>query len=134
MKRKFGVYLVGLVLVGLGVAAIATNPNPVAYNEYATLKLTEYLQEQECTTASETVRNLCELLDQKPVQNQIGELIADNTERQYWLFFSIYKTNLSPRELLPSFLNNFVSLPSYRFETIGGFNNFQTYQAERLSP
>lgn len=130
---KVGAYLAGIILLGLGVAMAVTNPNQETYNQYATLRLTQYLQEKECVKLDDSVRDLCKLLEQEQGQNLIKRLVADNTQRNNYLLLSIYKTDLSTRDVLPSFLSNLLSLPtiSYEFETVGLFGNFQTYKAKR---
>ncbi len=126
--------LIGLVgLVGVGIAAAVTNPGPVAYEDYATQQITNYLQQKECIKASETVQELCKLLEQESVQQQIGKLIANNTDRQNFGVLSVYKTDLNSKRLLPSIVSSFLSLPAYHFESVGIFNTFLTYQAERTS-
>jgi uncharacterized membrane-anchored protein len=130
---KVGAYLAGMVFVGLGVAMAVTNPNQEAYNQYAARRLAQYLQEEECVKIEDSVRDLCKLLEREQGQNLLRQLIASNTERQNYLLLSIYKTNLSTSDVLPSFLSGLLSLPSlsYQFETVGLFSNFQIYKAER---
>jgi Domain of unknown function (DUF4359) len=133
MKIKASTYLVGMVLVGIGVAMAVTNPNEKSYQNYAAQQLTRYLQEEECVKLDVSYQDLCKLLDRNEGQTLLKRVVADNTERQnYWLF-SIYKTNFSTAKLLPSFLSNFVTVPqiTYETETVGLFSQFQTYKAEQ---
>lgn len=130
---KVGAYLAAMVFVGLGVAMAVTNPNQETYNQYAARSIAEYLQEKECIKIEDSLRDLCKLLEREQGQTLLRQLIADNTERQNFFLLSIYKTDLSTRDVVPSFLSGLLSLPnlSYQFETVGLFSKFQTYRAER---
>jgi Domain of unknown function (DUF4359) len=125
---KTGLYLLGLVLVGLGVAMAVTNPGQDSYEEYATQQLTAYLRDNTCADAGELLRAGCnQLLNEN--QSEIQELIAANTERQNFGVVSLYKTDLSVGELLPSFLRS--AVPSYRFETVGVLSSFHVVKAKK---
>jgi Domain of unknown function (DUF4359) len=125
---KTGLYLVGMALVGLGVAMVVTNPNQASYEEYATRQLAAYLRENTCADAGELLKDGCnQLLSEN--QSEIKELISANTQRQNFGVVSLYKTDLSVGELLPSFLKNLV--PSYHFETVGVFGNFRVVEAKK---
>jgi hypothetical protein len=125
---KTGLYLVGMALVGLGVAMAVTNPSQANYEEYATQQLAAYLRENTCADAGELLKDGCnQLLNEN--QSEIKELISANTQRQNFGVVSLYKTDLSVGELLPSFLKNLV--PSYHFETVGVFGNFRVVEAKK---
>jgi Domain of unknown function (DUF4359) len=125
---KTGLYLVGLVLVGLGVAMGVTNPSQASYEEYATQQLSAYLKENTCADAGELLKGVCnQLLNEN--QSEIQQLISANTERQNFGVVSIYKTDLSVGELLPSFLRS--GVPSYHFETVGVLNGFHVVKAKK---
>jgi hypothetical protein len=122
---KVSVYLILMVLAGLGGAMFATNPGPTAYDNYATERLSDYLQETACPQAGETLQQPCEdLLENN--KSELKQLIANNTERENFWLFSIYRTNLSFNLPIIGPL-----LPSYHFETVGVFSGFHTYKAER---
>lgn len=130
---KVGAYLAAMVFVGLGVAMAVTNPDREAYHRYAARNLAQYLQEQECVKIEDSYRDLCKLLEREQGQALLTRLVVENTERQNYFLLSIYETNLSTRDVVPSFLSGLLSLPSlsYQFETVGLFGKFQTYRAER---
>ncbi len=130
---KVGAYLAAMVFVGLGVAMAVTNPDQETYNQYAARRLAQYLQEKECVKIEDSFRDLCQLLEREQGQTLLRQLVSQNTERQNYFLFSLYKTDLSTRDIVPSFLSGLLSLPnlSYRFETVGLFSKFQTYRAER---
>ncbi len=109
-----------------------TNPAPDAYAQYAAHRLSQRLQQKECIKLDTGLQDLCKFLDRDQGQALLKRVVANNTKRQNYLLFSIYKTNLSTSQLLPSFLSNLLSVPavSYRTETIGALNNFQIYSAE----
>lgn len=131
--KVFG-YVVGAAIVGIGAAMAVTNPDQTAYDEFATRQLTAYLDEQFCDNApgflGNTLQEQCKaFLDGN--QSEIRAIIASNTERQNYFLFSIYKTNLSAEELLPPILSD--AVPSYHFETVGLFQSFQIYRADRAN-
>ncbi|MBF2047446.1 MAG: DUF4359 domain-containing protein [Leptolyngbya sp. IPPAS B-1204] len=132
-KTKIGWYVAAMALVGIGAAMAVTNPDQERYNQYAAQRLSQHLQEEECVKLDDAVRELCKLLEREQGQALLTRLIADNTERQDFLLWSTYTTNLSTQNLLPSFLSNLLSVPtlSYRAETVGLFGQFQTYRIER---
>lgn len=122
---KIGVYLLGMMVLGLGAAMAFTNPNQSAYDEFATEQLTQYLKDNACTEAPRVLGNFlgdeCEsLLDKN--QDDIKAFISQRTERQNYWILSIYQTDLALREFGPL-------LPSYHFETVGVLGNFYIYEA-----
>jgi Domain of unknown function (DUF4359) len=125
---KLTASLLGFIVLGLGVATAVTNPDQATYNEFATQKLSEYLQEDTCAKAGIALQAPCSSLV-KDNQSQIQKLIESNTQRQNLLFLSIYKTDITPGNLLPDFIGN--SLPSYHFETAGILNSFHIYKVEK---
>lgn len=132
-KLRVAPYLASMVLVGLGVAMAVTNPSEAAYKDYAARRLTQQLQEKECVKLDASFRDLCKLLDHQQGQALLRRLVEENTARQNYLFLSIYKTNFSTDNILPSFLSGLFSMPklSYQTETVGLFGQFQTYKAEK---
>lgn len=123
-KRNLLGYAIAAVLAAVGIGMAASNPAPEAYDDYATEQLTLYLKDNACTQApnvlGDFLQTQCAAILQDN-QEQIRRLIANNTDRQNWLLLSIYKTDLSVSDLLPS----------YHFETIGVFGNLYTYKAEQ---
>jgi hypothetical protein len=115
----------GALSIGIGGLLVFTNPSHNAYEEYATEKLTDYLKENVCTKVSQPLGNFLQSHCKTLVDTgrpQIQELIAQQTTRQNYLLFSIYRTELS----LPS------PVPAYHFATFGAFQNFYIYEAEEL--
>lgn len=128
MKFQGLLYFLGASLLGIGVATAVTNPGQARYEDYASQRLTTYLEQEVCPKAG-VLESPCRgaLRDN---QSQIKKFIADNTDRQNFLFWSIYKTNLSPGELLPPVVSGL--LPAYHFETVGVFSSFHIYKAEKV--
>ncbi|MCC5606039.1 DUF4359 domain-containing protein [Nostoc sp. CHAB 5834] len=111
-------------LAALGVAMAKTNPSQVEYEEYAVQRLTEYLKTDVCKKTTNIIENLIRFNCDKLVDSanpQIQEILARTTERQNYIIFSIYRTNLK--------INSWI--PSYKFETVGAFDQFYTYTAEK---
>jgi len=121
---KIITYIGAAALAGLGVAMALTNPSQRNYEEFAVQKLTEYLNKDVCTKAPKVFdnflqRNCSVLVDSSRPKMQ--QIIAETTQKQNFIFFSVYRTDL--------FINPVI--PSYHFETIGAFQNFYVYSAER---
>lgn len=101
-----------------------TNPSQPVYEDYAVQRLTEYLKNDVCTQVPKAFesllqRNCTVLVDSSRPQMQ--QIISQSTQQQNFIFFSVYSTDLS--------LNRFI--PAYHFETVGAFQNFYTYSAEK---
>lgn len=111
------------VLVGLVTAMAITNPDSSTYEEYAVEQLTTYLKTDACSQvpkAFETlVQNCSSLIDSN--RPQIKQIIVRSTQRQNFILFSIYRTNLSITSVVPL----------YRFQTVGIMQNFYTYSAKQ---
>ena len=117
-------YIGAAALATLSVAMATSNPGQPAYEEYAVQQLSGYLKSDVCTKAPKILegllqRNCAVLVDSG--RPQIRKLVSDSTQRQNFLFFSVYSTNLSVNPLVPS----------YHFETVAAFQNFYTYMAEK---
>ena len=109
---KLGLILSGSILV-------ITNPGQGNYEEYASKQLNIYLKEDVCPGITKELRNPCRILVDF-ARPQLESAIANQTQRQNFLLFSVYQTDLS----IPS------ALPDYHFETLGIFDQFYTYCAE----
>ncbi len=110
-------------LAALGVTMAKTNPNQAEYEEYAVQRLAKYLKADVCKKTTNILENLINLNCEKLVDSvnpQMQEILARTTERQNYIIFSIYRTDLK--------LNSWI--PSYRFETVGALNQFYTYTAQ----
>ncbi|MBE8991603.1 DUF4359 domain-containing protein [Nostoc sp. LEGE 12450] len=110
-------------LAALGMTMAKTNPSQVEYEEYAVQRLTEYLKTDVCKKTTNIIENLIHFNCDKLVDSanpQIQGIIARTTERQNFMIFSIYRTDLK--------INSWI--PSYKFETVGAFDQFYTYTVE----
>lgn len=118
---QFSTLIGCLGALGMGTLMTVTNPSRHAYNTYATEQASSYLQHQTCPKTSNylggILREQCqELVDRG--EPHIQQLVNLSTRRHnYWLF-SIYETELSIME----------SLPSYRAKTVGFLGKFWTYE------
>ena len=115
----------GVAVLGLGAAMAVTNPDRDAYEEYAVEKLTTYLKDDACPQAPKVFGDLLQRQCKTLVDTgrpQIQQIISKTTQQQNFIFFSIYRTNL---EIGPI-------LPVYHFETVGVFQKFYIYQAQKL--
>ncbi|NER21312.1 MAG: DUF4359 domain-containing protein [Symploca sp. SIO1B1] len=115
----------GLALVGLGTVMAVTNPHQDGYDDYAVERLSTYLKEEACSQVPQLpqvedfLQRQCKSLVDT-ARPQIKQILSEKTERQNFLLFSIYRTdlNISP------------SLPAYHVETVGVFQKFYIYQLE----
>ncbi|WP_017316940.1 DUF4359 domain-containing protein [Mastigocladopsis repens] len=116
---------VGVVGVAvLGMAMANTNPSQAKYEDYAVQRLTEYLKSNVCEKTSNPLENLIKWNCSKFVEAanpQMREIISIRTQKQDFIIFSVYRTDLKLSHLIPS----------YKFETVGALENFYTYSAEK---
>ncbi|TVQ55452.1 MAG: DUF4359 domain-containing protein [Spirulina sp. DLM2.Bin59] len=118
------VSIMGGAIALLGAGLAMTNPGPLAYEDFAIQELSGYLQSNICRELPPELRQFSEqcrslgatLLD--TARPQLQNLIAQNTHRENYLLFSIYRTNFSS----PPFPRG------YEFETVGVFGQFYIYQ------
>ncbi len=113
----------GFALTGVAIVMALTNPSQKAYEEYAMEELATYLKEEICPQAPRLMGNFlqqqCKLLVDSG-RPQIEEVIAQKTQRQNLILFSVYHTDLDVHP----------SLPSYKFETVGVMGSFYIYMYE----
>lgn len=117
-------YVAAAGLAALGVTMAKTNPGQTEYENYAVQRLTEYLKNDVCKKTQSIIETLIHLNCEKTVDAtapQMRQIISGTTQQQNFLIFTIYRTDLK--------INSFI--PSYKFETVGAFNNFYTYSAEQ---
>ncbi|MBR8836597.1 MAG: DUF4359 domain-containing protein [Stigonema ocellatum SAG 48.90 = DSM 106950] len=114
--------VVGLTVLGLEMAK--TNPSQAEYEDYAVQELTGYLKKNVCKKTTSILQKLIKFDCEKLVDSanpQMRDIIANSTERQDFVIFSIYRTDLK--------LNSWI--PSYKLETVGAFDKFYTYNTEQ---
>jgi hypothetical protein len=117
--------IVGLaVLGGAGLMAL-TNPDETAFGEFAL----QQVKTQGCKEVPQIIREQCPQFVQDN-QAQVKKLIIQSTQRENYGLFSIYRTNLSTRSIVPN-LPIFLDLPAFQLETVGMFGKFYIYQAEQ---
>ncbi|MEM7726211.1 MAG: DUF4359 domain-containing protein [Cyanobacteria bacterium P01_A01_bin.45] len=105
----------------LGIFMATTKPSQAEYEEYAAQRLSEYLKDNVCVKTPSLLGSLIKFDCSKIVDSaspQIKGLISETTKTQDFLIFRVYHTDLK--------LNSF--LPSYKFESVGAFDNFYTYK------
>ncbi len=111
-------------LVVLGGLMIKTNPSQAEYEEYAAKRLTEYFKKNVCNKTPSFLENLIQVNCDRLVDEanpQMREIIKATTQRQDFLFVSVYRTDFE--------FNSWI--PSYKFETVGAFDNFYTYKLDK---
>lgn len=122
----------GLGVGFLGAIAYLTNPPLSQYQAYAGQQIATYLKGNVCENSGDELpfglgnvqedilQNYCNTFVDVS-QAQLGEIVGQQTNVNNYLFFSIYYTDIA----LPA------PLPRYSFETIGIFQQFYTYRAEK---
>jgi Domain of unknown function (DUF4359) len=121
---RFGGVVVGAIAVAVGGILLTTNPNRSDYEQYATREITGYLKKGVCDKAQASLevqglaRGYCKALVDtgRPL---LQEAIASGTTRKNFILFSVYQTELS----FPD------PVPSYQFSTIAFLEKFFTYEA-----
>ncbi len=125
MKISTVITSVGVVaLFLLGVVMVKTNPSETAYQEYAVSELTDYLKSDVCKKTTNILEKVINMNCGKLVDTanpQIRDIIGATTQRQDFVIFSVYRTDLK--------INDWI--PGYKFETVAAFDNFYTYSAEQ---
>lgn len=118
---KLSAIIGGIAVIGVGGAMAATNPSRASYKSYAAAKMSTHLKEEVCSDAPEILQSSCaSLVDMG--RDPMKDMIDNSTERHNYLFFSIYETNLE--------LPNVPGVKSYRFKTIGIFQNLWVYESQ----
>ena len=110
-------------LAGLGTVMAIANPSQSEYEEYAIAQLTTHLKENVCPQAPKDFNRFLQRQCKTLVDSgrpQLQRLIAENTDQHNFIFFSIYRTDLSISPLLPG----------YHFATVAVFQKFYTYESE----
>lgn len=126
MKVNIAVGVLAVGLLGAGVALAVTNPGQDAFEEFAVQRI----REDACKRVPLGLEKDCpRFVDDN--RAEIKRIITRNTERQDFIIFSFYQTDLSVRSLIPG-LSLLPGLPSYHFETVGLFGKFYIYEAEKL--
>lgn len=121
--KSFG-YIGILALAILGAAMAITNPDEPSYEQYAVEQLTTYLTDDVCSQVPKAFENLVKNSCASIVDSsrpEIQQVISRTTQRQNFILFSIYHTDLS---ISPA-------IPFYRFQTVGVMQNFYTYSAQK---
>ncbi|MCT7948855.1 DUF4359 domain-containing protein [Ancylothrix sp. C2] len=130
---KMAAGVAGVVFLGLGVLMAATNPSASAYEEYGTEKLTAYVKDNVCQKTVILQDQCASLVDSQ--QSEIQQVLAASTSRQDFIFFSIYKTDISVNAIVPERVKSFLpATPSYQFETFAVLQSFYTYKYQKKSP
>lgn len=117
--------IVGLVVLGSAGLMALTNPDETAFGEFAL----QQVKTQGCKEVPQIIREQCPQFVQDN-QSQVKKLITQSTKRENYGLFSIYRTNLSTRSIVPN-LPIFLDLPAFQLETVGMFGKFYIYQAEQ---
>lgn len=119
----------GIALVGLGLSMAIANPTQADYEEFAVERLTLYLKENACKEFREDLGEFlsehCPKIGKTLIdigRPQLKEAIAQRTEQQNFVLFSIYKTTVSLQTLTPT----------YEFETVGVLQSFYLYRAQEV--
>ncbi|MGA1284847.1 MAG: DUF4359 domain-containing protein [Prochlorothrix sp.] len=131
MKWQPLFYGVGGTIVALGVALGLTNPKPEAYLDFAMVEGSNYLKTEACTTklplVGDSFKDECiQAVDTEVVQSRIRQALVENTQRQNYVLFSLYSSDLSVGDLLP--LPSSV-VPTYQVKTVGALTRFRVYEA-----
>lgn len=120
----------GVFVLGVAGLLSATNPSPEQYADFAGQKAVTYLETDVCTQKLPIVGNSFQDECIKTVQSpetlaKVRSLMLENTVRENYIVFSIYKTDLSIQDLVPFLPGNL--LPQYQAESLGILKFFHTF-------
>ncbi|MEY2978914.1 MAG: DUF4359 domain-containing protein [Prochlorotrichaceae cyanobacterium] len=120
----------GAILVGAAGILGVTNPSPDQYADFAAKKAVTYLETEVCTRKvpifGNSFQDECVTAVQSPdTQSRVRSLMLENTERQNYVLFSLYKTDLNVQDLIPFLPGNL--LPQYQAESLGILTFFHTF-------
>jgi Domain of unknown function (DUF4359) len=119
---RWQIFPIGILTVcGLGGIMMLTNPDRTAYEAYAVDRVGDLAREQ-CDRAPAGLGIVLQGPCRAAIESfkpQIRPLLSTTTSRQNFIFFSIYKSDIS----IPAANLN------AKVESIGIFNNFFTYKA-----
>jgi hypothetical protein len=122
MRAQWQVVPIGMLTIcGLGGMMMLTNPDRTAYETYAVARIGDLARDQ-CDRVPGGLGIVLQGPCRASVESfkpQLKPLLAASTTRQNFIFFSIYKSDIS----IPA-----VDLKA-KVESIGLFNNFFTYKA-----
>ncbi|MFP4254908.1 MAG: DUF4359 domain-containing protein [Halothece sp.] len=118
---KLSAIIGGLAVIGVGGAMAATNPSRESYKDYAAEKMSTHLKEEVCSDAPEALQGSCASLVDVG-RGPMKDMIDNSTERHNYILFSIYETTFN--------LPNVPGVESYRFKTIGIFQNLWIYESQ----
>ncbi|MBW4470185.1 MAG: DUF4359 domain-containing protein [Stenomitos rutilans HA7619-LM2] len=112
----------GCVLLGVSGILAVTNPGQAAYDEFATQAAITYLKAEACAKAPTAfgLQKLCQS-ELEANQSKIKQIIRDGTQRQNFVVFSLYTTDLSISS----------DLPSYHVESVGVLGQFILYKTQK---
>ncbi len=117
--------IVGVLLLVGAVTLAVTNPKQEAFEAFAVQRI----REDACKKAPLGLASQCpRFVDDN--QAEIKKVITRNTDRQDFLLFSFYQTDLSVRAIVPD-LAFLPGMPTYHFETVGLFGKFYIYEAKK---
>ncbi|MEM8602886.1 MAG: DUF4359 domain-containing protein [Cyanobacteria bacterium P01_H01_bin.121] len=132
MGLKGPLLSISLLGIGLGAALAVTNPTPDDFVDFATLRASDYLRQQACTSPIPIIGRSFEdeciaAVDSENVQNRIRKLVAEGSERKDYILFSRYRTELSLHSFLP--IDPLQDFPAYQVETLAILDQFHIYQS-----
>ncbi|MFM7405559.1 MAG: DUF4359 domain-containing protein [Cuspidothrix sp.] len=107
----------------IGAILTKTNPSQTEYEKYALDKVTTYLKTDVCNKTPNFLEKLIQVNCEEVLQSampHIKELITTTTNRQDYIIFSIYRTEIKLDSVIPG----------YKFETVGALNQFYTFNAQ----
>jgi hypothetical protein len=123
MKPSTAVAFLGFASLAIvGIVMFQSNPKQDSYEKYAIQQINTYLKTDVCQKTPNFLQNLAKFNCNELVESinpQIKDLITATTTRQDYIIFSLYRTEIK--------VNSWI--PGYKFETVGGLNQFYTYNA-----
>ncbi|HEY9688723.1 MAG TPA: DUF4359 domain-containing protein [Coleofasciculaceae cyanobacterium] len=121
------VVIPGAIVLAIGAGLAVTNPPPDRYASVAADYISTKLQTSTCQDAPGFLQTACQATVSQ-LRPTIGQVVLRSTDRQNFFLFSIYRTKLDLRDLVPAPLGD--KLPSYEAESLGIGTQIVTYRTE----
>ncbi|MBD2555053.1 DUF4359 domain-containing protein [Limnothrix sp. FACHB-708] len=125
------IVVVSGVIVAIGAGLAVTNPNPDRYADFAADYISREVQESTCQDAPGFLQVACQGTVGQ-LRPAIRQVVLQNTDRQNFWLFSLYRTELSLQELVPAPFGD--KLPSYEAESLAIGTRILPYRTETRKP
>lgn len=127
------IYACSALLVAIAGVLFWTNPKTTTYEAFAVAEAKEFLATDACDRPLPLVGNSLKEECVQFVQSDAStplflEMIRQGTQRQNWGLWSLYRTRLDVKRIMPALPQGLI--PVYEVKSIGILNTVIVYQVE----